>query len=102
MSMFNITGKVMKTYFQEGKEDKETGDKEEGKMKVQIMGDMPVRGGDSKLDLVTLTVPDELDFESLKGKEISVPLGFFSPAKGQIVYFIPKGSMPMVRAEQNL
>lgn len=102
MSMFTVTGKVVKTFFQEGQLDKETGELEEGKNKVQIMGEVPVKGGESKFDLLTLSVPDEIDFEPLIEKEVSVPLGFFSPAKGQIVYFIPKGSMPMVRAEQNL
>lgn len=92
LSMFTVTGQVMKTYIQEGKTDKETGVIEESTAKVQILGEMPVKGGDSRLDLITLTVEDEKTYASLAGKKIRVPLGFFAPSKGQIVYYIPKGS----------
>ena len=62
------------------------------------MGEMPVRGGDSRLDLITLTVEDKKIYEDLKGKRIRVPLGFFAPAKGNIVYYIAKGGQPEILA----
>lgn len=92
MSMFTITGEVMNTFFQAGRIDPETGKQEEGKNKVQIMGDIPVADGGSKLDLITLTVPEGISFEPHMRRNVVVPLGFFSPSKGQIIYFIPKGS----------
>lgn len=92
MSMFQVTGQVMNVFHQPGRVDPETGEYGKGKDKVQIMGDIPVSDGGSKLDLVTLTVPEGLNFEGLIKRTVSVPLGFFSPAKGSIVYFIPKGS----------
>lgn len=61
------------------------------------MGEMPVQGSDdSKLDLITLTVENQKTYDDLKGKQIRVPLGFFASAKGNIVYFIPKGSSPEI------
>ena len=56
---------------------------------------MPVPGGQKRVELVTLTCEDQRVYESLRGRTISVPLGIFAPAKGQIIYFIPKGSTPV-------
>lgn len=98
-SMFTVTGQVLKTFIQPGQLDKETGKTGESSVKVQIMGEMPVQGGESRLDLITLTVQDKATYDALNGKKIRVPLGFFAPAKGQIIYFIPKGSQPELVTE---
>lgn len=98
LSMFTVTGQVLKTFIQPGQIDKETGETSKPSVKVQIMGEMPVVGGESRLDLITLTVENQKTYEDLKGKRIRVPLGFFAPAKGSIVYFIPKGSNPEIVA----
>lgn len=92
MSMFTVTGEVRNVYHQPGATDKETGEIKPGSDKVQILGDVPVQGGGSKLDLITLTIPEGMDFKPFLKRTVSVPLGFFSPAKGSIVCFIPKGS----------
>lgn len=96
LSMFTVTGQVLKTFIQPGQIDKETGETGKPSTKVQIMGEMPVVGGESRLDLITLTVENQKTYEDLKGKKIRVPLGFFAPSKGSIVYFIPKGSVPEI------
>lgn len=98
LSMFTVTGQVIKTFVQGGSIDKATGETGEPTNKVQIMGEMPVQGGDSRVDLITLTVTDKGAYESLKGKRIRIPLGFFAPQKGTIVYFIPKGAKPELLA----
>lgn len=96
LSMFTVTGQVLKTFIQPGQVDKETGEIGKSSVKVQIMGEMPVQGGESRLDLITLTVENQKTYEDLKTKRIRVPLGFFAPQKGNIVYFIPKGAQPEV------
>jgi hypothetical protein len=96
ISMFTVTGQVRKTFIQEGQADKDTGVMGKPSIKVQILGEMPVKGGDSKDEIITLTVENQKTFEDLKGKCVRVPLGFFAPAKGNIVYYIPKGSIPEV------
>jgi hypothetical protein len=93
MSMFNVTGKVLNVYQRE-RTDKETG-KVEVTPKVQLLGEMPVPGGDTRYEMVDLTCESQADFKSFMGKTVSVALGIFSPAKGQIVYFIPKGARPV-------
>lgn len=94
LSMFTVTGQVLKTFVQPGVVDKETGEVGKTSIKVQIMGEMPVQGGDSKLDLITLTIENQKTYDDLKGKKVRLPLGFFAPQKGNIVYFVPKGSVP--------
>jgi hypothetical protein len=96
LSMFSVTGQVLKTFVQPGQVDKQTGEMGKSSVKVQIMGEMPVQGGESRLDLITLTVEDQKTYDNLKTKRIRVPLGFFAPSKGSIVYFIPKGSTPEI------
>jgi len=98
LSMFTVTGQVLKTYIQPGQVDKETGEIGKPSVKVQIMGEMPVMGGESRLDLITLTVENQKTFEDLKQKRVRIALGFFAPQRGTIVYFIPKGSVPEVVA----
>lgn len=94
LSMFTVTGQVLKTFIQPGGVDKETGEVGPSSIKVQIMGEMPVKGGDSRFDMITLTVEDKPKYEALKGKRVRIPLGFFAPSKNSIVYFIPKGAEP--------
>jgi len=99
LSMFTVTGQVMRTYVQPGSVNKQTGEIGEASSKVQIMGEIPVRGGDAaRLDLVTLTVENLKTYTELQGKRVRVPLGFFAPSKGEIIYFIPKGATPEVIA----
>lgn len=92
MSMFEVTGQVMKSYHQPGSVDPETGELTKGKDKVQILGEIPVSDGSTKYDLITLSVPEGVDFKPLMKKVVRVPLGFFAPSKNNIIYFIPKGS----------
>jgi hypothetical protein len=35
------------------------------------------------------------------GKRIRLPLGFFAPQKGTIIYFVPKGSLPEIYSEKS-
>lgn len=98
ISMFTVTGKVLKTFIQPAQADKETGVVGNPSVKVQLIGEMPVQGGESRLDLITLTVENQKTYDELRGKQIRVPLGFFAPSKGNIVYFIPKGSQPEIVA----
>lgn len=99
-SMFTVTGQVLKTFIQPAVVNNETGVLGEPSTKVQLMGEMPVQGGESRLDLITLTIQDRKTYDSLTGKTVRIPLGFFAPQKGNIVYFVPKGSIPEVVAEK--
>jgi hypothetical protein len=83
--MFTITGEVRNVFKQENNDGT-------FKNKVQILGSFPTLAGGIREDLVTLSVPDGVDFEPLKKQVIRCPIGVFAPAKGVVTYFIPKGS----------
>lgn len=95
MSMFQVSGVVLHTYDSPAAVDKRTGEiTREEKPKVQLLGDIPLPNGQFRCDMITLSCEDKGEFEALKGRKVTVPLGMFSPAKEQIIYFIPKGCHP--------
>ena len=98
MSMFQVAGVVLHLFDAPGRIDKETGAMEDDKPKVQLLGEIPQRNGQAKLDVITLTCHDKADFEAFKGKRVVVPLGMFSPSKGNILYYIPQGCKPRLEA----
>jgi hypothetical protein len=92
MSMLNITGQVLHVF---EKPAVQRGDATiDAKPQVQLLGEFALPNGESRYDLVTLSTDSPAEFEQYKGKSVSVPVGVFSPAKGQVIYFIPKGSKP--------
>ena len=98
MSMFQVSGVVLHLFDAPGRIDKETGEVDDDKPKVQLLGEIPQRNGQSKFDVITLTCHNPADFDGLKGKRVVVPLGMFSPSKGNIIYYIPQGSKPCLEA----
>jgi len=96
MSMFTIAGEVAGTFTQPARTDDKTGEVQEAKDKVQIYGEMPTPSGETRRELVTLTCEDRRVYEPFKGRQVRIPMGVFSPAKNQVIYYIPKGSQPEV------
>ena len=94
MSMFTVRGRVVNVFDQPGRTDKETGEITPPTVRLQIMGEMPVPNGETRLDLITVKIEDKLSYEKLKNKDIRLPIGAFAPSKGQIIYYVPKGSQP--------
>ena len=93
--MFSITGQLLKC-FSEPHTNRETGE-QTTKHRIQMLGAIPLRDGtDTRHDLVTLNVDNPAPYRDLQGKVVQVPFGFFSPAKGQVITFVPKGSKPQV------
>jgi hypothetical protein len=94
--MFQICGQFIHAFDAPGRIDKETGEADDDKPKVQILGELPQRNGQQKIEVITLSCHNPEDFEGMKGKRVRVPLGIFSPSKGNIVYFIPQGCKPVL------
>lgn len=92
--MLQITGRVVNTFTQEGGKNKD-GEEYEARHKVQLMGQVGLPNGEIKVDMIDLTV-DDLDlWKSYKDKLITIEVGAFAPAKGNIIYFVKKGSKPV-------
>lgn len=94
MSMFTINGNLVNVFNGGDRVDKSTGEVQAGKDRVQILGEIPQPSGEIRFDLVTLSCEDRRLYEPLKGKRVTVPFGMFSPSKGSVIYFIPKGAKP--------
>ncbi|MNR13882.1 hypothetical protein D3C85_1303160 [compost metagenome] len=60
---------------------------------MQILGHIPLQGGGTKLDLVTLNVEDARIFQAAQGKTVRVPVGVYAIGKS-VGYFIPQGAKP--------
>ena len=94
-SMFEITGRVENLYTMRPVADDGT---VQIKHKVQLLGSIPVEEG-SRSGLIDLSIKDPQVWETLKdlrGKLVRIPFGYFSPARGQVVAFVPKGAKPVL------
>lgn len=92
MSMLSITGEVINIFTKPATE--RDGQAVSEKPQVQIMGKVVLPNGSERLELVTLSTEDPALFTPFKSKIVIVPIGVFSPSKGSIIYYIPRGSKP--------
>lgn len=91
--MFNLTGQVINVYQSPTgttKEGKEYG----GQDKVQILGAIPLDNGEYRNDLISLTTDQGDAFQKLTGKPVTLPVAFYSPSKGVVNFYLPKGFKP--------
>ena len=65
------------------------------------MGEVALPNGDVKMDLMDLTIQDLADWNDKQGKTVSIDIGAFAPSKGNIIYFVSKGSKPQLRGVAN-
>jgi hypothetical protein len=88
--MLNLTGVLVNVYKSPAfisKDAQEGSQKPEDKDKLQILGDVGLKNGETRKDLLTVTVKNVQDYEGKEGSEISVPVGAFAPSKGSIIFF---------------
>lgn len=88
MSMISLQGVLVNTFRAPLRKAAEAGETE--KDKVQILGDVMLNNGEVRKDLVTITVPDARKYEGQEGSEVSLSVGAFAPAKGQVIFFMAK------------
>lgn len=89
MSMHTLSGILVNTFKAPIRKDAADGEQE--KDKLQIMGDVLLKNGESRKDLVTITVPDARKYEGMEGQVVSLPVGTFAPQKGTVIYFVTAG-----------
>lgn len=90
-AMFTLCGQVANVFVQPGGTSKKTGEVFDPRDKVQILGHVPLQGGGTKLDLITLNVEDAKPYQVVQGKTIRVPVGAYAVGKS-VGYFIPQGA----------
>ena len=94
-SMYLMAGQLVNA-FAERLPDRETGELRVVH-RIQVMGGMPTRDGQAvRNELDTLTVPDSEPYRHAVGRHVRIPIGMFSPAKGTVIKFVPKGAQPEI------
>ena len=81
--MFKIIGQVVNVFTQDGGTDKDGKEYNES-YKVQLMGEMPLPNGDSKMDLVDLKVDSLTDWNELQGKRVSIDIANLPRKKARL------------------
>ena len=90
--MFTLNGTLIHVFETPKGVNKKTGEEYESQDKVQILGDVPLLNGQTRKDMVTITTHDIENLKTMLGKSVRLPVGMFAQAKGQITFFMPKGS----------
>lgn len=91
--MLQLTGKVANVFTQAGGIGKD-GTEFDERHKVQLLGEVALPNGGIKIDLMDLTVTDINEWKALEKQTVSIDIGAFAPSKGNIIYFVQKGSKP--------
>jgi hypothetical protein len=78
--MIHLQGQLINTF-------KATNREGEEKDKVQILGSIAQQNGESRYDLMTVTVQDAGKYSEKKGQQVTVPVGVFAPQKGTVIFF---------------
>lgn len=95
--MLTLKGKVLGV-FESPKGITKSGEEYGGQHKVQLLGEVLLKNGETRNDLITLTCHDPKAFQSIEGATIQIPVGAMA-LKGAVHYFIPQGSDPLVLDE---
>ena len=85
MSMITLNGTLLNVYKAPVRKGAEEGEKE--KDKVQILGEVSLPNGETRKDLMTITVKDARLFDGQEGSDISIAVGAFAPQKGAVIFF---------------
>ncbi len=73
--MLKLEGQVVNVYKAPDYQPREGGEKKLGRHKIQLMTDVSLKNGETKMELVTLSVSDP-DLYAI-GQTASVPVGVF-------------------------
>lgn len=93
-AMLTLCGQVFGTYQSPVGVDKKTGEEFGGQAKVQLLCQLPLKNGEVRGELVTLTTDDAPAFDVLKGREVRVSVGAYSLKAGTVGFFCLKGQKP--------
>lgn len=89
-AMFSLTGQVVNVYVAPKGVSKKTGEEFGGGDKVQIMGQIPVDGGEYRLELISLSTDKGELFRGVVGEQVTLPVAFWA-RQSTVGYFIPRG-----------
>lgn len=89
--MFSLTGQIVNVFVSPVGVNKDTGEQYGGQDKVQVLGDIPMKNGEYRKDLLTLTTEQGDKLKNALGRSITAPVAFYV-RNSAVQYYIPKGS----------
>lgn len=95
--MITLEGQVLHVY-ETPKGTTKDGDEFGGKARVELIGLLHLRNGQTRHDLVSLTVDDPAPFQEVVGQHVRVPVGAFAKGSNLIWYHAKASPEPLVIA----
>lgn len=81
-AMLTLCGSVVRVFEAPGGTDRKTGETYEGGHRVQLLAEIPLENGDSKLDLVTLSTDTPEVYRELGNRWVRVPVRAYATKTG--------------------
>ena len=92
--MINLQGTLINAFRVDGGKGKD-GKEYEARDKVQILGSLELPNGETKHELIDLTVDDASIYQPLKNKAISISCGAMAMGRN-VVFYVRKGAKPVL------
>ena len=85
--MYSVNAKIMNSFYSEASE------KYDESFRIQLLGESPLKDGQVKMEMLTLSVPKDIysELKSKVGKTVSLPIGFFV-SNNRLTPFFPKNT----------
>lgn len=88
MSMLTLTGTLVHVYTKPAKSNASYTSEE--KDKIQLLADVPLENGETRKELVTLTVSDARQYKGREMEELNLPVGVMAMGKNNLVFYVSK------------
>ena len=91
--MIEITGQLVNTYTTPAGTNKK-GEAFEARDKIQLLGELHQPNGETRLEMLTMSVDDLSPYVPLKGARIRVAVGAMGTTGRGVLFFVKKGTKP--------
>lgn len=92
INMLTMTGKIANVYVSPTGKKKDTGEVYGGDSRLQLICEVVLRNGEVKVELQDLLCNNPEKFQKEKGKQITVPVGFYIGNGAVRFYLIEEGT----------
>ena len=94
--MIKLEGQVINVFHMDAGKNKK-GEEYDARDKIQLLGELELPNGETKKELIDLTVSDIDQYVGLVGKTISIAAGAMSAGRS-VIFYVRKGAKPTVLA----
>lgn len=91
--MIELVGTLVNTFATPPGKNKK-GEDYDSKDKIQLMGEFPMPNGETRMELVTLTVDDLSEYVQHINKKVRLSVGVMATGARSVLFFVRRGSTP--------